>query len=154
MTGTIADASGKPVAGAYVKLKNDEKRLTFMVISRDQGRFEAKDLPPGKYRVQGVGAETQSQWFSNVTVTAAGEDAKVGLVLTESAARRLHRHGRNGFPRRWSTSPRRTRAGCPKARDANSSPSAASPATTCSGSSSSAPTRTTGATPSPACAPA
>ena len=83
MTGTISDSSGKPVAGAYVKLKNDEKRLTFMVISRDQGRFEAKDLPPGKYRVQGVGAETQSQWFSNVAVTAAGEDAKVGLVLTE-----------------------------------------------------------------------
>ena len=83
VTGTIADASGKPIAGAYVKLKNDEKRLTFMVISRDQGRFEAKDLPPGKYRVQGVGAETQSQWFSNVTVTAAGEDAKVGLVLNE-----------------------------------------------------------------------
>jgi hypothetical protein len=38
-----------------VKLKNDQKRLTFMVVSREQGRFEAKDLPPGSYRVQGVG---------------------------------------------------------------------------------------------------
>jgi hypothetical protein len=65
--GVVSDASGKPVAGAFVKLKNDQKRLTFMVISREQGRFEAKDLPPGQYRVQGVG-DNQSEWFSNVTV--------------------------------------------------------------------------------------
>ncbi len=49
VTGVISDAGGKPIAGAFVKLKNDQKRLTFMVISRDQGRFEAKDLPPGQY---------------------------------------------------------------------------------------------------------
>jgi streptogramin lyase len=81
VTGVVSDASGKPVAGAFVKLKNDQKRLTFMVISRDQGRFEAKDLPPGQYRVQGVAGEYQSDWFSNVAVTAGGEDAKVGLLL-------------------------------------------------------------------------
>jgi virginiamycin B lyase len=80
--GVVSDASGKPVAGAFVKLKNDQKRLTFMVISRDQGRFEAKDLPPGQYRVQGVAGDNQSEWFSNVTVAAGGEDAKVGLLLT------------------------------------------------------------------------
>src|ERR1700676_3881084 len=82
VTGVVSDASGKPIAGAYVKLKNDQKRLTFMVISREQGRFDAKDLPPGKYRVQGVDGEHQSEWFSNVTVAAGGEDAKVGLLLT------------------------------------------------------------------------
>jgi len=81
VTGVVSDASGKPVTGAFVKLKNDEKRLTFMVISRDNGRFDAKDLPPGKYRVQGIAGETQSEWFSNVTVTTGGEDAKVGLLL-------------------------------------------------------------------------
>ena len=80
--GTVSDASGKPVAGAFVKLKNDQKRLTFMVISHEQGRFEAKDLPPGQYRVQGVAGDNQSEWFSNVTVAAGGEDAKVGLLLT------------------------------------------------------------------------
>ena len=85
VTGVINDASGQPVAGAFVKLKNDEKRLTFMVISREQGRFDAKDLPPGTYRVQGVGGGFQSQWFDNVTVTNGGEGAKVGLALTEQA---------------------------------------------------------------------
>jgi hypothetical protein len=54
-----------------------------MVISRDQDRFEAKDLPPGRYRVQGVAGDNQSQWFSNVNVTSGGEDAKVGLLLNE-----------------------------------------------------------------------
>ena len=88
--GVVSDASGKPVAGAFVKLKNDEKRLTFMVISREQGRFEAKDIPPGKYRVQGVAGETHSEWFSNVTVAAGGEDAKVGLLLTGKRLSLIH----------------------------------------------------------------
>jgi streptogramin lyase len=81
VTGVVSDVSGKPVAGAFVKLKNDQKRLTYMVISHDQGRFEAKDLPPGQYRVQGVAGDNQSEWFSNVKVTAGG-DEKVGLLLT------------------------------------------------------------------------
>ena len=47
MQGVVSDASGQPVAGAFVKLKNDERRLTFMVISQGQGRFEARS-PDGK----------------------------------------------------------------------------------------------------------
>jgi len=85
VTGVVNDASGQPVAGAFVKLKNDERRLTFMVISKDRGTFEAKDLPPGTYRVQGVGGNFQSGWFENVKVTggAGGGDAKVGLSLNQ-----------------------------------------------------------------------
>jgi streptogramin lyase len=79
--GVVNDASGQPVAGAFVKLKNADRRLTFMVISQGQGRFEAKDLPPGQYKVQGVGASFESDWLANVSVTA-GQSAKVGLSLT------------------------------------------------------------------------
>ena len=39
--GVITDASGKPVEGAFVKLKNDQMRLTFMVTTRDKGQFSA-----------------------------------------------------------------------------------------------------------------
>src|SRR5262249_11398245 len=70
-----------PVTGAFVKLKNAERRLTFMVISQGQGRFEAKDLPVGKYAVQGVGAGYESDWFTNVTVIT-GDSAKAGLAPT------------------------------------------------------------------------
>ena len=79
--GVINDASGRPVAGAFVKLKNDVRRLTFMVITKEQGQFDAKDLPPGQYRVQGVGGGYESDWFNNVTVTSGGS-AKVGVQLT------------------------------------------------------------------------
>src|SRR3954453_3595859 len=79
--GVIHDAYGNPIAGAFVKLKNDERRLTFMVVSREQGQFEAKDLPPGQYRVQGVAGTNQTDWFDNVQVTTSGS-AKVGLALT------------------------------------------------------------------------
>src|ERR1700724_2007718 len=54
--GVVNDASGKPVVGAMVKLKNADRRLTFMVPTQEAGRFEAKDLPVGKYTVQAVGA--------------------------------------------------------------------------------------------------
>src|SRR3954447_16162363 len=37
LEGVVKDASGKPVAGAFVRLKNSEKRLGFMVISQDGG---------------------------------------------------------------------------------------------------------------------
>jgi streptogramin lyase/mono/diheme cytochrome c family protein len=79
--GVVNDASGQPVAGAFVKLKNADRRLTFLVVSQGQGRFEAKDLPVGKYTVQGIGAGYESDWFSDVSVST-GDAAKVGLSLT------------------------------------------------------------------------
>src|SRR5262245_5264053 len=80
--GVMYDAYGKPIAGAFVKLKNDERRLTFMVVSREQGQFEAKDLPPGQYRVQGVAGANQSDWFNRGVQVTAGGSAKVGLAMT------------------------------------------------------------------------
>src|SRR6266700_4161174 len=68
--GVVTNASGQPVTGAFVKLKNAERRLTFMVPSQDQGRFEAKDLPVGQYTIQGVGGGFQSNVSAPVSVTA------------------------------------------------------------------------------------
>src|SRR5262249_24474685 len=82
--GVVNDASGKPVAGAFVNLKNADRRLPFMVISQDGGRFEAKALPVGQYKVQGVGAGLESEWSAAVGV-AAGQSAKLGLSLTKKS---------------------------------------------------------------------
>ena len=81
--GVVNDAFGKPVTGAMVKLKNAERRLTFMVPSRDQGRFEAKDLPVGHYTVQGVGGGFQSNVSAPVSVTV-GASAKADVALTNA----------------------------------------------------------------------
>ena len=78
--GTVKDASGAAVTGAFVKVKNAEKRLTFMVISQAQGRYTANGLPPGKYTVQGIGAGFESALSSPVEV--ANQSASVDLSLT------------------------------------------------------------------------
>jgi streptogramin lyase len=86
--GVVNDASGKPVVGAMVKLKNAERRLTFMVPSQEQGRFEAKDLPVGQYTVQGVGGAFQSGVSAPVSVTANGS-AKADVALTAARGPQL-----------------------------------------------------------------
>ena len=79
--GVVYSASGEPLSGAFVKLKNAEKRLTFMVISQAQGRYTAKNLPPGKYVVQGIGNGFQSDWSAAADV-ANGQPATVDVSLT------------------------------------------------------------------------
>src|SRR5215213_8516158 len=83
--GVVKDASGQPVAGAFVKLKNSEKRLGFMVISQDGGAFSAKQLPAGNYEVQSAGGDFQSKWSAPVAVPERGT-AKVELALTDKRA--------------------------------------------------------------------
>ena len=79
--GVVKSSAGQPLAGAFVKLKNADRRLTFMVISQEQGRYTAADLPPGKYTVQGVGNGFESAWSSPVDVPSGGA-AKLDLSLT------------------------------------------------------------------------
>src|SRR5579863_8380181 len=79
--GVVQDASGKPVTGAFVKLKNNERHLEFMVISQAQGHYAASNLPAGQYVIQGVGGGYQSSVSAPVDV-AAGKTAKLDLSLT------------------------------------------------------------------------
>ncbi len=79
--GVVQDASGKPAAGAFVKLKNNERHLEFMVISQAQGRYTVGNLPAGQYVIQGVGGGYQSSVSAPVDV-AQGKTAKLDLSLT------------------------------------------------------------------------
>ena len=47
LQGVVKDSSGAPVSGAFVKMKNAERRLTFMIISQAQGRYSLSNLPTG-----------------------------------------------------------------------------------------------------------
>jgi len=80
--GVVKDSAGKPVSGAFVKLRNADRRLTFMVVSKDGGRFEAKDLPSGQYTAEGVGAEMESKVSAPVAV-ASGASAIINVALVE-----------------------------------------------------------------------
>ena len=88
LQGVVKSATGAPVAGAFVKLKNSERRLTFMVISQPQGRFSISALPSGKYVAQAIGGEFQSELSAPMEVSA-GNPAVVELILTNARAPQL-----------------------------------------------------------------
>jgi virginiamycin B lyase len=80
VAGVVKSASGEALPGAYVKLINPERRLTFMVVSQAQGRYTMNGLPPGDYTVQGIGNGFQSE-PTPVSVTA-GTPATADVSLT------------------------------------------------------------------------
>jgi mono/diheme cytochrome c family protein len=82
LKGVVKDPAGKPVAGAFVKLRNAASRFTFMVVSKDGGVFEAKDLPAGQYTAEAVGAAMQSKISAPVAV-ASGAAANMNLALVD-----------------------------------------------------------------------
>src|SRR5712672_3168873 len=94
--GVVKSASGQALSGAYVKLINPEKRLTFMLVSQAQGRYTMNNLPPGDYTVQGIGDGFQSK-PTPVTLTA-GKPATADVSLTDTQAE---------VPNGWIRSPGR-----------------------------------------------
>src|SRR5215472_6407914 len=82
--GVVKSASGQALPGAYVKLINPERRLTFMLVSQAQGRYTMNNLPPGDYTVQGIGDGLQSK-PTPVTLTA-DKPATADVALTDTQA--------------------------------------------------------------------
>jgi len=80
--GVVKSASGQALPGAYVKLINAQKRLTFMAVTQAQGRYTMANLPAGDYTVQGIGNGFQSKPMS-VALTA-GKPAVTDISLTDT----------------------------------------------------------------------
>jgi streptogramin lyase len=80
--GTVTSLNGDPVEGAYVKLRNEARRLTVMVISKDEGAFVAGNLPSGRWTVQAVGGDIESQWSTPVNVSTMGT-VEANVAMTE-----------------------------------------------------------------------
>ena len=78
--GIVNKASGEPATGAFVKLSHVDRGLTFLVVSQGQGRYQARNLPPGEYRIQGIGGGMQSEPVT-IVVLAAGREQSVDLSL-------------------------------------------------------------------------
>jgi len=88
LQGVVRNSDGAPIYGAFVKLKNAERRLAFMVVTQAQGRYVANNLPAGKYVVHAIGGDYQSELSAPVDV-AAGRAATVELSLTAMRAPQL-----------------------------------------------------------------
>jgi len=94
--GVVKSASGQALPGAYVKLTNPEKRLTFMLVSEAQGRYTMNNLPPGNYTVQGIGNGFQSK--PTPVALTADKPATADVSLTDPQA---------DVPNGWVRSPGR-----------------------------------------------
>ena len=81
LQGVVKSASGQALPGAYVKLINTERRLTFMLVSQAQGRYTMNNLPPGNYTVQGIGNGFQSK--PTPVALTAGKPATADMSLTD-----------------------------------------------------------------------
>ena len=132
--GVVKTASGQALPGAYVKLFNPERRLTFMVISQAQGRYTMNNLPPGNYTVQGIGNGFQSK-PTPVTLTA-DKPAIADVSLTDHARRggaeRMDSQ-RPGASPATSSITSCSRRSCPKAQARRSSKRSAASATSSTG---------------------
>ncbi len=95
--GVVKSAAGEALPGAYVKLINPERRLTFMVVSQAQGHYTINNLPPGNYTVQGVGNGFQSK--PTPVALTADKPATADVSLTDKQA--------DAVPNGWVRSPGR-----------------------------------------------
>jgi len=81
VSGSVKSASGNPVEGAFVRIRGVENGLTFLVVSQAQGRYSSPNLLPGKYMIEGVGGEYQSEPTGPVEVSN-GHPAQMDVVLS------------------------------------------------------------------------
>ena len=81
VTGIVNNASGQPVEGAMVRVRNPDSGLTFMVISQAQGRYRTPNLLPGSYTVEAVGGDYQSNRAGPVAVRS-GQQAQLDVRLS------------------------------------------------------------------------
>jgi virginiamycin B lyase len=88
LQGVVKDSQGAPVTGAFVKIKNSERRLTIMVVSQPQGRFSIGALPSGQYVAQAIGGEFQSELSSPVEISG-DKPTVIDLALTKARAPQL-----------------------------------------------------------------
>ena len=83
--GVVKNAAGQPVSGAYVKLKNTDGRLTFLVASQAGGKFTAGDLPPGSTRSKASAAASRAPSPHPLTVDANKTAKAADITLVHQA---------------------------------------------------------------------
>jgi len=79
ISGVIKDSAGQPVSGAFVRVRNAEKNLAFIVVSQAQGRYATPNVLPGTYSVESFGGGFQGTGSVEVS---SGQPAKMDLSLS------------------------------------------------------------------------
>jgi virginiamycin B lyase len=80
ISGVVKDAAGQPVSGAFVRVRSVDNNLSFLVVSREQGRYATPNLLPGSYAVESFGGGFQGK---GTVQAASGRPATLDLSLSE-----------------------------------------------------------------------
>jgi len=80
ISGVVKNSAGQPVSGAFVRVRNAEKNLSFIVVSQQQGRYTTPNLLPGSYTVESFGGGFQAKGTAEA---ASGRQATLDLTLSE-----------------------------------------------------------------------
>jgi carboxypeptidase family protein len=69
ISGKVTGPDGAPFRGAFVQARHAGLKMTVSVMSDNQGRFFAENLPAGEYRVQvrAIGYKTNPKTGMNLT---------------------------------------------------------------------------------------
>ena len=87
ITGTVKDANGAPVRGAFVKARSDAKsKITISVLSDSQGRYRIENVSPGGYQVQATATGYRNDPAVEVSV-APGRGATRDFALPQGMVR-------------------------------------------------------------------
>lgn len=78
VTGIVRGRGGQPISGAVVRLKSEDGRLAFLVVSQANGRYTTPNLLPGKYRVEAFGGDFHS--LAGAVEVRSGKQAKRDLA--------------------------------------------------------------------------
>jgi streptogramin lyase len=81
--GTVKDASGKPAAGALIRVSSVQPGRVVLVVSQENGTFHTPRLPAGAYTVQGFLGDHKGAAPSPVAVSE-NQSAEAHIALAES----------------------------------------------------------------------
>ncbi len=86
ITGSVKSPDGAPFEGAFVQAQNTKTRMTFMVLTDNQGRYRVEKLPAGEYRVMIKATGYRSDPHTGVSLTA-DQDASFDFALQKTTVR-------------------------------------------------------------------
>ena len=101
ITGTVKGPDGGPFKGAFVQAQNKNTKITYIVLSGNDGQYRADNLPAGEYQVslRAVGYKADPRTGVNLT---AQQNASFDFSLQQGMVRwsdLSYYQGKQLFPR-------------------------------------------------------
>lgn len=72
ISGTIKDPTGTPFQGAFIRVRNEQRKITMSVLSDKQGHYRVPNLQPGEYDLKATAIGYKSDPRIGVKVSASG----------------------------------------------------------------------------------